>query len=234
MVIGTIVEGPSDRLVLQAIINTLCPGEHRYLPLQPTPTFGETGTGWKGVRRFCREIWQREGSDLAKFISGDTGSALDLLVIHVDADVAAEVDLQEGIVDPVEQVLQPCPPVTNTANNIRRVVTLWLNVDVLPPQVVLAIPAQDTETWVFAAFFPHDPLCARDDYECITGGNDPPAYRLTLRRYGRRLRRTDGKVKKPTRVYRDDIAPRIARDWNSVCRICAQACAFTQALSQLV
>ena len=43
-------QGPTDRLVLKAVLGKLIPGQHRYLPLQPTPTFGETGSGWKGVR----------------------------------------------------------------------------------------------------------------------------------------------------------------------------------------
>ena len=97
MIIGTVVEGPTDRLVLQAVLDQLIPGQHRYLPLQPTPTLGETGSGWKGVRRWCRETWQREGVTLNAILSGATGPALDLLVIHVDASIAIEADLQEEI-----------------------------------------------------------------------------------------------------------------------------------------
>ena len=35
MIIGTVVEGPTDRLVLEAVISRLLPGDHRFLPLQP-------------------------------------------------------------------------------------------------------------------------------------------------------------------------------------------------------
>jgi hypothetical protein len=231
MVIGTIVEGPTDRLVLQAILDRLCPGEHLYLPLQPSTTFGETGTGWKGVRRFCREIWQRDNSSLEKLISGATGPAMDLLVIHVDADIAAEADLQEGTPNPVENVQQPCPPAADTVKILRQVVARWLNVQTVqtfPPQVIAAIPAQDTETWTFAALFPNDPLCGRPDYECLGSGKDHPAYRLTLKKYGKRLQRTNGEPKKSVRRYRDELAPRIATSWEVVCERCSQARDFTQ------
>lgn len=48
MKIGTIVEGPTDRQLLKAIINKLCPGEHDFRDLQPADmgeSFGETGAG---------------------------------------------------------------------------------------------------------------------------------------------------------------------------------------------
>jgi hypothetical protein len=226
MNIGTVVEGPTDRLVLEAVLNEICPGEHRFFPLQPTMTFGETGTGWKGVRRWCRETWQREGASLEKILSGDTGSPLDLLVIQVDADIAAEPDLQEGEETPIQNVQQPCPPAAATANQLARIIVRWLQVEDFPPKVILAIPAQDTENWTFAALFPDDELCARDDYECIMRGRHRPNYCLTLRKYGRLLRRSGGTIKKPVSGYRK-VAPQVAIGWNTVCRICHQAQQFT-------
>ena len=229
MNIGTVVEGPTDRLVLQTVLDRLCPGDHRYFPLQPTETFGETGTGWKGVRRWCRETWQREGASLDKILSSDTGPALDLLVIHVDADVAVEHNLQEGDNAPIPDVQQPCPPAEATANQLGRVVARWLHCDAFPLQVILAIPAQDTENWTFAALFPDDDLCARDDYECTRTGRDHPAYRLTLKRHGKLLRRTDGRIRKSVRQYHR-VIPQIAAAWDTVRRICSQAERFTQAV----
>lgn len=84
MNIGTVVEGPSDRLVLKALLDKLLPGEHRYFALQPPLTFGETGTGWKGVRRWCQQTWQLEDSSLKKILSSGVAVPLDLLVIHLD------------------------------------------------------------------------------------------------------------------------------------------------------
>ncbi len=162
-----------------------------------------------------------------KILSGDTGSALDLLVIHVDADVAVERGLQDEGDTPIPDVQQPCPPIEATTSRIRRVVARWLRCDDFPPQVVLAIPAQDTENWTFAALFPDDDLCARDDYECVQTGRNRPGYWLTLKKYGRLLRRMDGRIKKPIRQYRR-VIPQIADAWDTVRRICTQAELFTQ------
>jgi hypothetical protein len=81
MNIGTVVEGPTDRPVIEAVINEFCPRRHRFFPLQPldSPTFGRTGAGWKGVREWCRLLSQMEGSSLAQFVSGDVGPPLDRL-----------------------------------------------------------------------------------------------------------------------------------------------------------
>jgi hypothetical protein len=227
MNIATVVEGPTDRLVLQAILDNLLPGEHRYFALQPTETLGQRGTGWKGVRRWCRETWQRQGSSLATILSGDVGPRLDMLVIQVDADIATEHDLQEGDDVPVQNVQQDCPPVEATTDQLRRLVGLWLRHDELPSQVILAIPAQDTESWTFAALFPDDGLCGQDDYECTKIGRDHPGHRLTLKKYGKLLHRRDGEIKKPVVRYRG-VIPRIAANWGAVCRICSQARQFTQ------
>jgi hypothetical protein len=227
MNIGTVVEGPTDRLVLQAILDKILPGDHRYFPLQPTETLGETGTGWKGVRRWCHQTWQRQGSSLETILSADTGAPLDLLVIHVDAEIASEHDLQEGEDAPVPDVQQPCPPIEATVRQLKQVVERWLNLNELPRQVILAIPAQDTENWTFAAFFPEDELCTRENYECTKTGRDHPAYRLTLNKYGKLLRRTDGIIKKPVGRY-GQLARQIADNWDTVCHICSQAQQFGQ------
>ncbi len=234
MNIGTVVEGPTDRLVLEAVLNKLCPGEHRYFTLQPAETFGKMGTGWKGVRRWCRKTWQREGSSLDKILSSDTGPALDLLVIQVDADIATEHDLQEGEKSPIPDVQQPCPPVVATTNQLRCVIARWLQLDDFPPPVLLAIPAQNTESWTFAALFPEDELCTRADYECIESGHNRPSSRLTLKKYGKLLRRTSGgKIKKPVRSYRQ-VGPQIAAKWATVCLICSQAQQFTEDVAGLL
>lgn len=230
MNIGTVVEGPTDRLVLAAVLDRLLPGAsggHRYFPLQPTPTFGHTGAGWKGVRSWCRQTWQRQGSSLNIILSGGTGPALDLLVIHIDADIAFEDDLQNGDDLPIPDVQQPCPPARATAGLLEQVVERWLHCTPLPPQVVLAIPAQDTESWTFAALFPNDALCERDDYECLGSRPDHPGYRLTLGRYGKLLHRKGNEIKKSKRAY-EQVVPDIVEAWEALCHTCTQAERFTQ------
>jgi len=227
MIIGTVVEGPTDRVVLEAIIAKLIPGDHSFLSLQPQSTLGETGAGWKGVRRWCRQTWQREGSSLDAILSS-VYPPIDILVIHVDTDIANEHDLQADDPEPLDDPTQPCPPAAATAAGLAQVISRWLKRQALPPQVVLAIPAQDIENWTFAALFPTDALCTQPDYECTKTGVNRPCYKLTLRQYGKLLRRgSTGEIKKSVRNYQP-ITAQIAGRWDSVCAICPQAQRFAQ------
>jgi len=230
VIIATVVEGPTDRLVLEAILDKLIPGEHRYLTLQPPVLLGETGAGWKGVRAWCRQRWQRTGSDLETVLSPADGPPIDLLVLHVDADIAFESDLQDAQDDPVAGVQQPCPPAAATADRLRQVILGWLHRANLPQAVILAIPAQDTESWTFAALFPADPLCGRTDYECIRHGAHHPGYRLTLRAHGKLMSRSGGGIKKSERLYQKAM-PQLAAGWDAACQICSQAQRFTESAS---
>lgn len=230
MIIGTVVEGPTDRLLLEAVISKLIPGEHRFRRLQPQLPFGEMGTGWKGVRQWCQQTWQREGSSLKTILS--VVDPLDLLVIHVDADIATEHDLQADDPEPIEQVAQPCPPVDPTVAGLVKVIGRWLQCQALPPQVVLAIPAQDIENWTFAALFPNDPLCAQADYECTKTGSNRPCYKLTLKKHGKLLQRTNGEIKKSVRQYQAAVE-QVAAQWDTVCGICSQAEQFRLDLNML-
>lgn len=227
MNIGVVAEGETDHLVLKNILNFIIPGNNRYFPLQPSSP--EKGTGWKGVRRWCREIWQVEHSDLEEIISGVTGFSLDILLIHVDADIADEWDLQEGNGSIIQNVKQPCPPIESTTEQLRQIIGDWVGYGnhPLPIQVVLAIPAQDTENWIFAALFPDDEHCRQTDYECIKSEHQVPGYLLSLKEYGRLTSRKDGAVKKSVSRYHN-ILPKISAGWDNVCRICTQADRFTQ------
>ncbi|MBN1261766.1 MAG: hypothetical protein JXB35_13905 [Anaerolineae bacterium] len=232
MNIGTVVEGPTDRLRLEAVLDHLLPEEHRYFSLQPTVTFGETGAGWKGVRRWCHESWQRDNSDLDLLLSEHTGPKVDLLVIHVDADIAAEEELLADKILGPGKLLQPCPPVSATVTQIEHLILHWLNRDALPGHVIFAIPAQDAETWTFAALFPEDTLCSHEDYECLHHGQDHPGYRLTLKQYGKILNHSSGKIKKPRHAY-ENILPHVIGSWDEACKICSQADAFSLAVHQM-
>ena len=49
-VIGIVSEGPTDYLVLKAVIDKITGEENRYLSLQPEPDMlGRYGNGWKGL-----------------------------------------------------------------------------------------------------------------------------------------------------------------------------------------
>lgn len=103
-----------------------------------------------------------------------------------------------------------------------------------PSEVILAIPSQDTENWVFAALFTDDPLCRQPDYECIHKGytDKHPAYLMTLKKYGKILKRKRGEIKKTKRCYLP-ITVTVTDNWDKVCEICSQAKAFNDKLAML-
>lgn len=228
MNIGTVVEGPTDRLILKTMVTAIIPGRHRFFPLQPMETFGKTGTGWKGVRRWCQDLRRRGGAGIESILSDKTGPPLDLLVIQVDADVADEPDLVQDSPTSAE-ISKPCPPVADTVEGLRAVIQQWINRRCLPTGVILAIPAQDIEHWIFAALFPEDPCCQREDYECPKPIRQSPAYLLSLESYGKLTRRKGNTIKKPQRRYHSCIDT-ITRNINMIEQICTQGHRFRQDL----
>lgn len=225
MNIGTVVEGPTDRVILETILSRLIQGRHRFFPLQPMDTFGETGAGWKGVRRWCRDTWRREAGGLEKFLSGDNGPEIDLLVIQMDADVAKEKDLFDDDKPAPFVVRKPCPPVEDSAVGLRRLIAGWLKSDPLPFKVILTITAQDIEHWIFAALFPDDACCSRKDYECPKPALNSPAYLLSLKKYGKWTARKSGTIKKRVVRYRK-CAGMISRNITHIENICTQGRQF--------
>jgi len=108
----------------------------------------------------------------------------------------------------------------------------WLNREELPRGIVVMIPGQDGENWIFAALFPEHELCSRTDFECTRSGNQHPGFLLSLREYGRHFTRPGGVLKKPRRVY-SVLALNVAESWDVVCHVCSQARRFTEHLSSV-
>ena len=231
MLIATVVEGPTDRIVLESLLESFFPGKKRFLRLQPAETLGELGSGWKGVRKWCIQSSPENGLDLETLVGDGFGEPIDLLVIHLDGSVCWEEELQEELGG--LGLIRECPPIQPIASLLASLVQHWLLVEHLPQNVLLAIPAQDTETWAFAALFPDDPLCVREDFECLRSGADYPAYRLTLARYRGLLSRHEGTIKKRISVYSERIAPQIVERWRQVVSLCSQAMEFDRRLQDL-
>jgi hypothetical protein len=84
-----------------------------------------------------------------------------------------------------------------------------------------------------AALFPDDELCQQANYECIHPENSHrhPAYLLTLKKYGKVLRRKGGKIKKSKSRYQR-VLSEVAKNWDKVCDICSQAQAFNDELAE--
>jgi hypothetical protein len=207
--IGLVAEGVTDKLVIGAAIENLLGGRSYILRLlQPEESlaFGcaapsvSQGRGWGGVYLWCKGIRQRNGGRLA----GDMlFSEYDILILHLDADVAGKRYSDCGIVDaendlPCEEA---CPPPAATTDRLRNVILRWVGEVTLPGKTVLCTPSKSSEAWVVAALFPDDRVMTKRGWECSPN----PERRLGTRKRGERVRKSESDYKL--------IQERITQSW---------------------
>lgn len=178
--VAAAVEGPTDAIVLQAILDRLLgDAEFELQILQPegSVSFGAPRGGWGGVYRWCRQSVDEGGGS----VSGSRVlSNHDLLIVHIDADVAGKTYASAGIRDTPRQDLpcnRPCPPPSATTNALRTVILAWLGESHCPSQVVLCTPSMNMDAWVVASVWPHNPVVIRGNWECHS---DPISQLRTL------------------------------------------------------
>ena len=172
--VAAVVEGPTDKIVLRAIVRALVPTtDFEFQTLQPEGSlafqpiqFAGTGVGWVGVYRWSRQSAQEGGGS----VSGSFALLNhDVLIVHVDADVANKTYGSGNVQDAPQDDLpceEPCPPVNATTNALRAVILNWLGEDECHPRIVLCTPSKNMETWVLAAVCPNHGLVPSDDWEC--------------------------------------------------------------------
>ena len=172
--IAATVEGPTDTVVMEAILSALLPDlEYVFQTLQPegsaafgTVSFGRKGGGWAGVYRWCRQAVQEGQGSVSRCA---VLSYHDLLIVHVDADVAGKSYAEGNIRDAPREDLpceEPCPPPERTTDALRAVIVNWLGERECPLRIVLCTPSKSTEAWVVAAIWPDNNLVLRNDWEC--------------------------------------------------------------------
>jgi hypothetical protein len=195
--IALVGEGVTDFEVLRAAIDSMLDGRSFYLKLlQPEGSVaftgggnaGPLGGGWKGVYRWCRQAALRGGGSL----SGDPlFIGYDLLILHLDADVAGE-DPANDTIDPVPDLAgvlpceQACPPPGATTGALRLVILSWVGEAQTPPRTVLCTPSKSTEAWVMAAFFPNDREMIRKGWECHANPEARLAQQPLAQRFSKR------------------------------------------------
>ncbi|WP_306598843.1 hypothetical protein [Geothrix sp. 21YS21S-2] len=175
--IALVAEGITDYVFLDAAIRAMLGNQSFDLKLlQPEESVaftgggdaGQLGGGWKGVYKWCLQAVQRSEGD---FKSDPLFIGYDLLLIHLDADVAGE-DPANSPKAPIVELAdllpceQPCPPPSATTNELRRVLLSWLGETSPPPRTILCTPSKSTEAWVMAIFFPTDREMTRKGWEC--------------------------------------------------------------------
>ena len=179
--------------MLRAVVRALLPDtDFVFLTLQPEESLAfspartaGTGVGWVGVYLWCRQSASEGGGS----VSGSFAlSNHDVLVVHVDADVAGKTYGSGNIQDTPQNDLPceaPCPPVNATTNALRTVILNWLGEDEAHPQIVLCTPSKNMDAWVLAALCPDIELVQGDDWECRQNPQGQLATLPAGRRFGK-------------------------------------------------
>jgi hypothetical protein len=219
--IALVSEGITDYVVLKSAIESMLNGRSFILKLlQPEGSVAFTGAGragpfgggWKGVHKWCLQSALRGGGSL----SGDPLFIIgcDLLVLHLDADVAGE-DLPELL--PCNQA---CPPPSATTNRLRVVMLSWLGETKTPPQTVLCTPSKSTEAWVMAVCFPTDKEVKKRSWECHANpesrlGQQPKPQRFSKSRADYEKRQSELQARWPAVVAKLSEAARFQNDFTT-------------------
>lgn len=138
MLAAVVCEGPTDFVVLKELLYRICSKLDDVIPLQPEgdETSFEAG-GWLLVKKWCQD----NGPKLSSFLGHRYGDPIDILLIHVDGDIAASlgIDVQGRAAKEIAQ-------------DVCKTVKSWLGHPprLLPPQVIITIPMESTETWIVA------------------------------------------------------------------------------------
>lgn len=221
--IGLVAEGPTDYEIINAALNAILSVPFKITLLQPEATQTQFGGGWGGVLKWCHAASQRHSGPL---MQDPTLSLFDLLILHLDADVAAKTYADCG---PAVQGMaqnfswrplpcsQPCPPVANTCTALEQVLLSWLGAVKADTTTICCIPAQSTDTWLSSAVLaPAHPLL--QGAEC----------NLALENHLPQLPKQQ-RIRKTVPDYRR-YAPVVAQHWTQVKTVCTQATAFEQAV----
>jgi hypothetical protein len=165
--IALVGEGPTERVVIEAILSNILSKQGFILrQLQPEESlpFGEIGTGWVGVYRWCRQAMDRSSGALRNDI---LFQSYDALILQLDADVANESYANGQIIETAKDLpcSRDCPPPSASTNPLRAVLLRWCGEVQIPAKTVLCTPSKSTDAWVVAALYPND-IAVRRGVEC--------------------------------------------------------------------
>lgn len=215
--IALVAEGPTDRIFIEsALTSILDPRPFVFRQLQPegSAPFGETGTGWTGVYKWCRSAARRSGR-----LSDDvTLLQWDLLILHLDADVAAN-QYKDGNIEETADDLpceRDCPPPSATTEELRKVLLRWCNESGVPARVVLCTPSKSTEAWVVVALFPND-SAVKNGIECLMR----PENRLNQQPLKTRIKKRESDYRDRSAAF-TEAWPRLAGSLSEAARFDAE------------
>jgi hypothetical protein len=212
--IGLVAEGTTDFVIIEAAIKACLKKPFVLTLLQPEATRPEMQGGWGGVYKWCRASAARGYTPLE---SDPTLACFDLIIIHIDADVAEDsyLDILSDIPTDVSSLpcTKPCPPPEATVEALKTVVLSWLRSGPLGTKTILCIPSKATEAWLAAAVAADIPR-AIAGLECALGMEARLASLPKAR-----------KIKKTKRQYQSH-APVVQSKWPRIVSMCSQAQRF--------
>src|SRR6266705_3220806 len=222
--VALVAEGRTDKGVIEAAIESVLGARSFVLTqLQPEESlpFNQLRGGWGGVYHWCRQAALRAGGVLTNdplFVT------FDLLILHLDADVAEKQYGDAGIEPTLNNLpcVQNCPPPELTTNQLRAVLLGWAGQAHLPPRTVLCTPSKSTEAWVLSALYPLDPVVISGNLECYP----TPALQLQSKKKKGRLVSGGKKIVEMYHQRRSEITAA----WPQVRDCCTEAHRFTSDL----
>ncbi|MDY0161706.1 hypothetical protein [Desulfobotulus sp.] len=116
--IALVAEGPTDKEIIEAALGAVLEKSRPFILtlIPPEPTRPSFGGGWGGVLKWCHDTRLRHTETLD---DDPTLSLFDLVIIHLDVDVATfrYADCGPEVMDLARQMVwhplpcnQPCPP----------------------------------------------------------------------------------------------------------------------------
>jgi hypothetical protein len=227
-VIGIVSEGPTDYLVLKAVIDRITGETNRYLHLQPEQDMlGQFGNGWKGVWRWCKE------TDSVNLLMKGIQPQIDAIVIQMDGDVVRKEKEVHCLCDstvceikgeafplycdkkgrecPVEL---PCKDHENEVlgimEHVEEILSSALKAEDIS-QIAITIPCDSTDAWVVAAY---------DDMDDVEKYEDPWRTIIAKKKeyHGIRVRGD----KKNVNTYKT-FSNKVAESWDVVTQKCTSA-----------
>jgi hypothetical protein len=155
--IALVAEGPTDKIAIEAFLSAITERSFILTLLQPEALnafggFGQSGSGWCGVARWCRS---KAAAGFGSFETDPTMTMFDLLIIHIDGDVADKQYADCGGNFPgaglplnLERAM-----VTERVEMLEKIVCEWLAIREPGARTVFCIPHLSMEAWVVASLF---------------------------------------------------------------------------------
>lgn len=217
--IALVAEGDTDYVVIHAALKAILQRPFLLDLLQPEPSRPRLGSGWSGVFKWCQEFRQRAAPSIE---ADPTLSDYDLVIVHIDADVAemSYADCGDTVLKAAVNLHAlpcslPCPPASNTVANMEAVLLSWLGIQATGAKSIFCIPSKATEAWLSAAILPNN-------HALLQGLECNLKVEAGLAILPKKLR-----IRKSVRVYRD-LAEVVTSQWGAVKQLCTQANLFDQ------